>query len=130
MPDDFEAKLNYILNDEKGKKLLSDIINYLTPLLSELSERRLLLPFASIFLTMVLGGEYAAERSIGNDPEDSYKTTMDNLEKICGHTREMLKANWETGELENLYQSLLAELSSSGESGSEQVPDSSERTQS
>ena len=126
VPSDLERKIDYLFNNEKGRQLLDNILNYLTPLLADLSERRLSLPFASILLSMVISGEYAAERAIGRPPEESMESALSSLHEVCLTTEKILRENFESGELERLYESLLQEISSSGVKGSEQAPESTE----
>ncbi|MCE4628528.1 MAG: hypothetical protein F7C34_05225 [Desulfurococcales archaeon] len=131
MEEDITRKIDYLFNNEKGKQLLDAVISYITPLLADLSERRLSLPFASIFLSMVLSGEYAAERTVGKEPGQAYEKTLESLRAVCRVAEKILRENYESGELEKLYNDLLHQLSSgeaseSGASGSEHGPARSE----
>lgn len=127
MEEDIKQKIDYLFNNEKGKQLLDTIISYITPLLADLSERRLSLPFASILLSMILSGEYAAERAVGEEPGQAYEKTLMSLRAVCSIAEEILRENYESGDLEKLYKDLLSQLSTgsapeSGDSGSEHNP--------
>ncbi len=120
MSSDLEVKINYLLNHEKGKKILENAINYLLPLIADLSEKRLTLGFTPIFMAMVLSSEYVAERSSGSLPETAYESIKESLREVCDATLGLLEENWETGSLEEFYNRFLESISS-GDSGSEQT---------
>jgi len=120
--EDIDVKIEYLLNNEKGREFFEEAISYLLPLMSEVAERRLSLAFASIILSMTMGGEYAAERGAGNDPESSLQAALESLEAVCRKTRSLLLESWRSGELEKLYSKFIEELSESSDKGSEHKP--------
>lgn len=120
MSNGLEAKIDYLLNNEKGKKILEDSINYLIPLITNLSENRLTLGFTPLFMAMVLSSEYVAERSSGSDPTTAFEAVKESLTEVCRATERLLSENWENGSLEEFYNRFLESLSS-GKSGSEQT---------